>query len=100
MTERTGALFRELPILFVRPKRRKFGAGKTCAHADPGIVACNVVASNHPKQPAAKQRPAATMRLNGDETFRAARNHVEQSSESCAIKVMQKQISDDHIAFD
>ena len=34
-----GALFRQLPVLFVRPERGKFLAGKTRAHADHGVVA-------------------------------------------------------------
>jgi hypothetical protein len=54
MTERTGALFRELPVLFVRPQRGKFIAGKACAHADRGIVTGDAIAAYRPKQPAAK----------------------------------------------
>jgi hypothetical protein len=51
----------------LRPKRGKFVAGKTRAHADHGVVARDVVATDGPQLPAAKQRPRSAPRFNGDE---------------------------------
>lgn len=67
VAEDSRASFRQPPSLPVRPKRRKFLAGKTGAHADHGIVTSDVIAANHPQQPAAKQWPRRAARLEGDE---------------------------------
>ena len=46
MAERANGVFRELPVVFIRPERGKFIAGKTGAHAHNRIVARHVVAAN------------------------------------------------------
>jgi hypothetical protein len=57
MAEGSHAVFRQLPVLFVRPECGKFVAGKTRAHAGHGIMTCDLIATNRPQQPAAKQHP-------------------------------------------
>jgi len=60
MAEGSGAVFRQPPVLFVRPGCRKFVAGKTRAHAGHGIMARDLVATKSPTTAGCKT--AATTR--------------------------------------
>ena len=98
MAERTGGLFRQLPLGFVRPERGNFFTVEPGANAHRGVMTRHVVATNCPEQAAAKQRPAGAARFKSNEYSNALGNQAEQFRQSRGFKMMQEQIGDDGAA--
>jgi len=100
MAEKTGAALGQLPLVLVRPKRGKFAAQKSRAHAGLGVVSRDGIATDEPKQLAAGKCVTKPVRLDGDEQFRAFGNDAQQFRQPRILKMVQEQIGDDNLRRD
>lgn len=94
VAERVNGAFDQLPILFVRPERRKFAARKAGADADMAIVAGDRTAADHPQQATAKPWQPRAARFERDDHARGSRRQPKQFGERLRLKLVEKQIAD------
>ncbi len=88
MAEESGPVFRELPVIAVRPQCGKLSASEARAHTDHRIVTRHIVASQCPQHATAKHRPCGASRFDGDEYLRPQRNQTQQFHKLRVLEMM------------
>ena len=80
VAEPTGGFLAQSPVGIRRPERGEFVVGKTCAHADDGIVLRDGVATHEPEPLGGSVRERRAARLARDEQVRSCCGESQQGA--------------------
>src|SRR5271163_4844258 len=93
MTEEAGRTFGQMPILVVRPECGEFVTRKARANANPGVMARDGVATDHPQEMAAEAGKPGAARFESDEEARGSRCQGQHFFKLRRLKMMKEQVA-------